>query len=39
MLPGRFVGESQLTIPKLDPDIIFSKMVSLVSVELEYHVK
>ena len=36
-LPDSFVGESQLRIPKLEPDIIFSNRVSLVSVELEYH--
>ena len=31
------VGESQLRIPKLESDIIFSSRVPLVSVELEYH--
>ena len=36
-LPGTIVGESQLRIPKLEPDIIFSNRASLVSVELEYH--
>ena len=36
-LPGSLVGESQLRIPKLEPDIIFSNRVSLISVELEYH--
>ena len=36
-LPGSFVSESQLRIPKLEPDIIFSNRVPLVSVELEYH--
>ena len=36
-LPGSLVGEAQLRIPKLEPDIIFSNRVSLVSVELEYH--
>ena len=36
-LPGTLVGESHLRIPKLEPDIIFSNRVSLVSVELEYH--
>ena len=36
-LPGSLVGESQLRIPKLEPDIIFSNRVPLVSVELEYH--
>ena len=35
-LPGSLVGESQLRIPKLEPDIMFSNRVSLVSVEL-YH--
>ena len=36
-LPGSLVGESQLSIPKLEQDIIFSNSVSLVSVEIEYH--
>ena len=36
-LPGSLIGESQLRIPKLEPDIMFSNRVSLVSVELEYH--
>ena len=36
-LPGSLVGESKLRIPKLEPDIIFSNRVPLVSVELEYH--
>ena len=36
-LPGSLVGEYQLRIPKLKPDIIFSNTVPLVSVELEYH--
>ena len=36
-LPGSLVGESQLRIPMLEPDIIFSNRVSLVSIELEYH--
>ena len=36
-LPGSLVGESQLRIPKLEPYIIFSNMVPLVSIELEYH--
>ena len=31
------VGESQLRIPKFEPEIMFSNMVPLVSVELEYH--
>ena len=29
-LPGSLVGESQLRIPKLEPDIIFSNRVPLV---------
>ena len=33
------LGISQLRIPKLEPDIIFSNRVPLVSVELEYHAK
>ena len=33
-LPGGLVGESQLRIPKLEPDIIFSNRVPLVSVEV-----
>ena len=36
-LPGSLVGESQLRIAKLEPDIIFSNRVPLVSVELKYH--
>ena len=36
-LPCSFVGESQIRIPKLEPDIIFSNGVPLVYVELEYH--
>ena len=36
VLHGSLVGESQLRIPKLEPGIMFSKRVSLVSVELEY---
>ena len=36
-LYGFLVGESQLRISKLEPDIIFSNRVPLVSVELEYH--
>ena len=36
-LLGSFVGESQLSIPKFEPEIIFSNMLPLVSVELEYH--
>ena len=30
-------GEFQLRIPNLNPDIIFSNRVPLISVELEYH--
>ena len=33
-LPGNLVGESQLRIPKLEPDIIFSNRMPLVSVKL-----
>ena len=36
-LPGSIVSASQLRIPKLEPDIIFSNRVPLVYVELEYH--
>ena len=36
-LPGSIVGESQLRIPKLEPDTTLSNRVPLVSVELEYH--
>ena len=36
-LPGSLVGESQLRIPKLEPDTTFSNRVPLISVELEYH--
>ena len=35
-LPGSLVGESQLRIPKLEPDTTFYNRVPLVSVELEY---
>ena len=35
-LPGSLVGESQLSIPKLEPDTTFSNRVPLVAVELEY---
>ena len=35
-LPGSIVSESQLRIPKLEQDIIFSNRVPLVSIELEY---
>ena len=38
-LPGSLVGDSQLRIPKLEPDTTFSNSVPLVSVELEYHVE
>ena len=37
MLLGSLVGESQLRIPKLEPEIMLSNRVRLVSVELEYH--
>ena len=37
-LPGSIVGESQVGIPKLEPDIILSNRVLLVSIEIEYHV-
>ena len=36
-LPGNLVIESQLRIPKLEPDTMLSNMVPLESVELEYH--
>ena len=36
-LLGRLVGESQLRLLKLALEIMFSNMVPLVSVELEYH--
>ena len=36
-LLGSLVCEYQLGIPKLEPEIMFSNMVPLVSVELEYH--
>ena len=36
-LSGSLVGESQLRIPKLEPETTFSSRVPLVSVELEYH--
>ena len=36
-LAGSLVGKSQLRIQKLEPDIIVSNRVNLVSVELEYH--
>ena len=31
------VGKSQLRIPKFKPEIMFSNMLPLVSIELEYH--
>ena len=37
VLPGSLVGESQLRIPKLEPDTSFSNRLPLVYVELEYH--
>ena len=37
VLHGSLVGESQLRIPKLEPDIIFSIRVPLVSLVLEYY--
>ena len=36
-LPGNLVGESQIIIPKLEPDTMLSNIVPLVSVKLEYH--
>ena len=36
-LPGNLVGESQMRIPKLEPDNMLSYIVPLESVELEYH--
>ena len=38
-LHGSLYGESHLRIPKLEPDIIFSNRVPLVSVEIVYHAK
>ena len=35
--PGNLVGESQLRIPKLEPDTMLSNIVPLESVEHEYH--
>ena len=35
--PDNIVGESQLRIPKLEPDTMLSNIVYLKSVELEYH--
>ena len=36
-LLGILVGESQLRIPKFEPEIMLSNMLPLVSVKLEYH--
>ena len=36
-LPGSLVIESQLRIPKFEPETTFSNRVPLVSIELEYH--
>ena len=36
-LPGNLVGESQLRIPKLEPNTMLSNIVPLESVELEYY--
>ena len=36
-LLGSLVGESQLRIPKFEPEIMLSNMLPLVSVEPEYH--
>ena len=36
-LPNNLVRESQLIIPKLEPDTMLSNIVPLESVELEYH--
>ena len=38
-LLGSPVSESQLRIPKFEPDIMFSNMLSPISIELEYHTK
>ena len=38
-MQGNLVGKSQLIIPKLEPDTMFSEIVPLESVELEYHVE
>ena len=38
-LPGSLLGEFQLRILKLEPDIVFSNRVPLIYVELEYHAK
>ena len=37
VLPGNLVGESQLKLPKLEPDIMLFNIVPLESVEPEYH--
>ena len=34
---GSLIGDSQLRIPKFEPEIMLSNMLPLVSVELEYH--
>ena len=36
-LTGNLVGESQLRIPKLEPDTMLCNIVPLESVELGYH--
>ena len=36
-LPGNPVGDSQLRIPKVEPDTMLSNIVPIESVELEYH--
>ena len=36
-LPGNLVGESQFRIQKLRPDTMLSNIVSIVSIEHEYH--
>ena len=36
-LPGNLVGESQMRIPRFDPDTMLSNIVPLESAELEYH--
>ena len=38
-LLGSLVGESQLRIPTFEREIMFSNMLPLISVELEYHVE
>ena len=37
VLLGNLLGESQLRIPKFEPEIMLSNMLPLVFVELEYH--